>query len=92
MILDIKHKGLRLLWEDDDVSKVQPNHLTKLRNILTLLEVAQTVEDMRFQGSDLHKLTGELKDFWAVKVDKNYRIIFKFEDGNSSGIDYLDYH
>ena len=70
MILDIKHKGLRLLWEDDDVSKVQPNHLTKLRNILTLLEVAQTVEDMRFQGSDLHKLTGELKDFWAVKVEK----------------------
>jgi proteic killer suppression protein len=37
-------------------------------------------------------LTGGLKDFWSIKVSPNYRIIFRFEDGDIFDVDYLDYH
>ncbi|MDP2681237.1 MAG: type II toxin-antitoxin system RelE/ParE family toxin [Deltaproteobacteria bacterium] len=40
----------------------------------------------------LHKLSGKLKDFWAVEVSGNWRVIFKFEKHDVIDIDYLDYH
>ena len=47
---------------------------------------------MDFPGSGLHELSGELKDFWSVKISANYRIIFKFEGKDVTDVDYLDYH
>ncbi len=49
-------------------------------------------EMLKVSGYDLHKLSGDLKDFWSVKVDKNYRVIFKFAGENAGDVDYLDYH
>jgi toxin HigB-1 len=37
-------------------------------------------------------LKGDLKGFWAVTVRANWRVIFRFEDGNASNIDLVDYH
>lgn len=47
---------------------------------------------MNVPGYGLHQLSGELKSFWAVKVDKNYRIIFQFIAEDALEVDYLDYH
>ena len=47
---------------------------------------------MNVPGYGLHRLKGSLEDFWSVKVDKNYRIIFKFENENTQDVDYIDYH
>jgi proteic killer suppression protein len=45
------------------------------------LDVAQNPGDMNVPGyGDLHRLSGELKNFWLVKMDKNFRIIFQFAD------------
>ncbi len=43
-------------------------------------------------GWGFHKLRGDLKDFYAVKVSGNWRVIFRFEDGDAYDVDYLDYH
>ena len=43
-------------------------------------------------GSRLHPLSGNLKGFYAVNVSGNWRIIFRFEDGNVHDVDYVDYH
>jgi proteic killer suppression protein len=40
----------------------------------------------------LHPLKGNLKDFWSVTVRANWRIIFRFEDGDVFDVDLLDYH
>lgn len=92
MICSFSHKGLKLYYEKGDASKLQSLHISKLRLILTRLDVAATPEEMQVPGYNLHKLTGELKDFWSVKVDKNYRIIFRFQDENVYDINYLDYY
>jgi toxin HigB-1 len=66
--------------------------LGKIRLILTRLDAAKVVEDMNVPGYGLHQLTGESKAFWSIKVDKNYRIIFRFVGEDAHDVDYLDYH
>ncbi len=92
MIQSFRHKGLNLFFETGNYSKVQPAHRKRLRLILTILHAANNVKDLNYPGSNLHRLSGEDKDFWAVNVSGNWRIIFRFEDGDVFDVDYLDYH
>ncbi|WP_236980408.1 type II toxin-antitoxin system RelE/ParE family toxin [Membranihabitans maritimus] len=92
MIESIRHKGLRLLWEKDDISKLPTTQISKIRAILTLLDNAEEIKDMNFPGSELHPLKGDLKGFWSVKVSANYRIIFRFKNESVNDINYVDYH
>jgi toxin HigB-1 len=92
MIVSIKSKSLKLLWQKNDPSKISASHLAKVRLIMDMLNSAEFIDDMNFEGSKLHKLKGELKQFWSVKVNANYRIIFRFDKGNTYDIDYIDYH
>jgi proteic killer suppression protein len=40
----------------------------------------------------LHPLKGKLKSYWAIKVSGNWRIIFRFRNGDAFDIDLIDYH
>lgn len=40
----------------------------------------------------LHALKGDLKGLWAVTVRANWRIVFRFDDGDASDVDFVDYH
>ena len=93
MIESITHKGLRLLWEKGDSSKLPPGQATKIRRILESLDTAKTLGPLKaIPGYKLHPLSGKLKGFWSVWVTGNYRIIFKFEGENVFDVDYIDYH
>ena len=91
MIRSIKHKGFRKFHEEDDASKIDRRHRNRLILILTALQAAREVEDMRFPGLDLHSLKGKLKGFWSVSVSGNWRVIFRFEQGDMYEVDYMDY-
>lgn len=94
MIQSFKHKGLRLLWEQGDGSKFPADQISRIERMLQIIDTAQAVpEDFgAFQNWNIHKLSGELKDYWSVKVNKNYRIIFRFDAPNVYELDYIDYH
>jgi proteic killer suppression protein len=92
MIISIYHKGLKKLWTMNDCSGLPTDQVKKIKYILELLEVADKISDMKFPGSGLHLLKGDLKNYWSVIVKANWRIIFRFEDGNAHLVDYLDYH
>ena len=92
MIQTIRHKGLKLLFQEDRPSGVNPEHVGKLRNILARLSAARIVADMDLPGFRLHALKGEMKGFWAVTVRANWRVVFRFEDGYAEDVDYVDYH
>ena len=91
-IKSFRHKGLRLFYEDENSSKLQATHLTKIRRILTRLEFAKSIDDIDLPGARLHPLTGQFKGFYALSVSGNWRVIFRFEDGNVYDVEYLDYH
>jgi len=88
----IRHKGLKRLFQDDDPGGVHPEHVEKLRNILARLSAARNVIDMDLPGFRLHALKGDRKNYWAVTVRANWRVIFRFEDGYAEDVDYVDYH
>jgi toxin HigB-1 len=92
MIKTFKHKGLRKFFEASSVSGIQPKHKRKLRVRLTALDTATCIEDMDLPGFSLHPLKGDRQGFWAIAVSKNWRIVFKFQDGNAFIVDYEDYH
>ena len=64
----------------------------RIRVILAALEAASTVEAMDRPGFRLHPLKGSLKGLWSVTVRANWRIIFRFEGGRASDVDFVDYH
>jgi toxin HigB-1 len=92
VIRSIRHKGLKRLYEDADPRGVIREHTEKLNDILARLDAASEVADMNLPGFRLHALKGELKGFWAVTVRANWRVIFRFVDGDALDVDYTDYH
>ena len=92
MIRSIRHKGLRRLYEDGDSRSLTAEHEVKLRDILARLDAATTVADLDLPGFRLHQLKGDLKDLWAVTGRANWRVIFRFEEGDALDADYIDYH
>lgn len=92
MIRSIRHKGLKRLHQDDDPRGVIAEHAEKLRDILARLDAAGAVSDMDLPGFRLHALKGRLRDFWAVTVRANWRVIFRFVDRDAFDVDYMDYH
>lgn len=92
MIQKFKHKGLKLLFESGNASGINPQHLARIRKILALLETSESIEDMNLPGLDLHRLKGDRKGEWAVKVSGNWRITFKLEKSDAFDINYEDYH
>lgn len=94
MILHFKHKGLKDFHSSGNLSGIQAHHAKKLKIILTYLTHMESLQDLNAPYFDLHPLKGDLEGFWAVKVNKNWRVIFRFDEEQNlvSDIDYLDYH
>jgi len=92
MIQSFSHKGLEDFFYEGTTRGIQARHADRLARILDRLDAAEEVQDMGYPGSGLHPLKGGLKGLWSVKVSGNWRVVFRFEDGNAFVVDYLDYH
>ncbi len=92
MIKSWQHKGLKLFYETGNTSKIQPKHASKLHDVLQILDSVTKPEQMRLPGLDFHKLTGDLKGFYSIKINGNWRIIFRFDGADVILVDYTDYH
>ena len=92
MIKTFKNKALEKLYFNDDRSKVNPNHISKILRILDRLDASSNPQDMNLPGYKLHALKGKSKGVWSVNVTGNWRVIFEFEGNDAINIDYLDYH
>jgi proteic killer suppression protein len=92
MIRTIRHKGLRRLLEDDDRSKLAADLVDRLEELLGVLSQASVLDDLALPSYRLHPLKGELKGFYAITVRANWRLVFRFEDGDVFDLDFVDYH
>jgi len=92
MIKSFSHKGLEDFFYDGTKKGIQAIHAKKLSDILDTLDAAEDIIDMNFPGSDLHPLEGKLKGRWAVTVSENWRVVFRFEEGNAYDVHYIEYH
>lgn len=92
MIKGWRHKGLKNFYETGSKAGIQSKDAKTLSLLLMQLASAIKPEDMNTPGNNFHKLMGDLKDYYAVKVSKNWRLIFKFNGQDVVDLDYTDYH
>jgi toxin HigB-1 len=92
MIRHFLHRGLKHLYEHDDRREVNPQHADKIARILARLDVATRPQELNVPGFRLHPLRGDLAGYWSITVSANWRIIFRFEKGDVTDVDLLDYH
>ncbi len=95
MIQSFKSKALKNLWVNNDSSKLRPEHLKRIRIVLQIIDDLQELpQDLApFISLRPHILKGkELNGFWSLDISGNYRIIFRFLNGNAFDLDYLDTH
>ena len=88
----IKHAGLRRLYERGDARRLNPGHIRRIRRVLADLDVARDPHDLDQPGYRLHPLAGNRQGQWSVRVSGNWRIVFRFVDGEALDVDLLDYH
>ena len=92
MIRSFKHRGLEALYDGRTARRVAPEHIEKLRDIFAVLDRSQTAQQLNLPGFRLHALKGVMKGHYAVSVSGNWRVTFRFEDGDAVDVDYVDYH
>ena len=92
MIRSFKHKGLARFFLSGSTAGIQAAHAKRLRLILGRLHAASDARDMDLPGLRLHPLTGNRIGLWSVTVSGNWRVTFRFKDGDAEIVNYEDYH
>lgn len=64
----------------------------RIHDILTALRYAESPRDVYAAGLRLHPLRGNRRGQWSVRVSGNWRIVFRFQNGEAVDIDLIDYH
>ena len=93
MILSFGSKDTQKIWDGERVKKM-PNMIQEIsRRKLRMLNNSQDLMDLQIPPSNkLEKLKGNLKDYYSIRINDQWRIIFKWESGNSSEVEIIDYH
>jgi proteic killer suppression protein len=92
MILSFRHKGLERFFTTGSKAKIKAELAPKLEVQLSTLDAANDVRQMSIPGWELHPLQGDLAGYWAVKVNKNWRLTFRFIGEDAEVVDLQDYH
>ena len=92
MIKTFKHKGVKQFFETGSKAGIQAQHANKLARQLLLLDAARVPEEMNIAGWRFHPLSQNLAGHYAVWVDQNWRLTFRFDGENAELVDYQDYH
>ncbi len=92
MLRTFRHRGLKRLFERGDKSKLRGDQVERIEEILSRLDAASGARDLNTPGYRLHPLKGDMQGFWSIRVTANWRIVFRFEEGDACDVDLTDYH
>ena len=96
MIRTFASKTVRDIYDGENsrfARKIPSELHDKIRRLLDQLNAVERVETLRIPPNNrLKKLSGKLKEFWSLRINDQWRIIFRWEDGNSFEVDIIDYH
>lgn len=93
MIVSFGSKDTESIWQGNRVKKLPPIIQEIGRRKLRMLNNAVDLADLRIPPANkLEKLSGRLKAFYSIRINDQWRIIFKWNAGNASDVEILDYH
>jgi len=93
MIVSFGDKETNRIWNGERV-KGFPEEIQKIgRRKLRMLNNSQNLTDLRIPPSNrLEKLKGNYKEFYSIRINDQYRIVFKWKNGNANQVQIIDYH
>jgi proteic killer suppression protein len=93
MIISFGSKDTELIW-NGFVSRKLPNNIQALaRRKLRMIHNSMNINDLRVPPANhLEKLKGNLSGYYSIRINKQWRIIFKFKNGNAFNVEITDYH
>ncbi|MBC6425673.1 MAG: type II toxin-antitoxin system RelE/ParE family toxin [Ekhidna sp.] len=93
MILSFGSKETEKVWHGKRVRKWPMEIQAVGRRKLRMLNNAQNIADLKIPSSNrLEKLSGNLKDFYSIRINDKWRIVLIWEDGNATEVEIIDYH
>jgi proteic killer suppression protein len=93
MLISFGDKDTKKIWEGERVRGL-PTEIQEIgRRKLRMLNNSQDLNDLQIPPSNrLEKLKGNLKDFYSIRINDQWRIIFKWNNGNAEQVEIIDYH
>ncbi|MCR9061335.1 MAG: type II toxin-antitoxin system RelE/ParE family toxin [Rhodobacteraceae bacterium] len=91
--LSFRHRGIKRFYEKNDPRGVPADQAKRIRRGLSALEAANKVSDLHaVPGWQLHPLNGIFEEYWSIRINRNWRLIFRFENNRAFDLDLVDYH
>ncbi|MGE4350719.1 MAG: type II toxin-antitoxin system RelE/ParE family toxin [Bdellovibrionales bacterium] len=93
MITSFGNKETEKLWLTGKARRMPHDVARRAMVKLQSLHSAENIERMGLPPANrLKKLSGSLKHFWSVRINDQWRLIFRFEDGDAFDVQVIDYH
>ncbi|MBX0335578.1 type II toxin-antitoxin system RelE/ParE family toxin [Pontibacter sp. HSC-14F20] len=93
MIISFGSKSTEKIWNGERVAKLPMEIQTIGRRKLRMLNNSQDIADLRIPPSNrLEKLSENLKEFYSIRINSQWRIIFQWHNGQASEVEIIDYH
>jgi len=93
MIVSFGNKETELIWSGKKSLKLPVAIQQVARRKLRMINNAQTINDLRIPPANhLEKLSGNLKEYYSIRINDQYRIIFKWINNNAETVSIVDYH
>lgn len=93
MIISFGSKETEKIWNGIRVKKIPTEIQNVGRRKLRMLNNSQDIADLRIPPANrLEKLIGKSNEFYSIRINIQWRIIFKWENGNAREVEIIDYH
>lgn len=93
MLTSFGDKDTKKIWEGERVKGLSTEIQEMARRKLRMLNNSQDLTDLQIPPSNrLEKLKGNYKDFYSIRINNQWRIIFKWNNGNADQVEIIDYH
>ena len=93
MIISFGSKNTEKIWNGILIKKPSREIQEIGRRKLRMLNNSIDINDLRIPPSNrLEKLSGNLRDFYSIRINNQWRIIFIWENGNASNVEIVGYH
>lgn len=93
MLTSFGDKDTKKIWEGERIRGLSTEIQEMARRKLRMLNNSQDLADLQIPPSNrLEKLKGNLKDFYSIIINDQWRIIFNWNNGNADQVEIIDYH
>lgn len=93
MIVTFGDKNTQKIWEGERIRGVSVELQELTRRKLRMLNNSVDIKDLTIPPSNrLEKLKGKLSDYYSIRINDQWRVVFQWINGNAYNVEFIDYH